>query len=427
MSALDFSEAIAKNDDDLEQLLEDIGVENTYLDNVLTQNVTATEYVSPKEEYFSLPKGAKEVTFENIKTTKKKRPLMTIALAILTLNTLEDLNTWPEIKFFTMAVLLVAVTSGCLKKQRNFKEEDFKEDDNAFKEKADDIRKILAYIPNAKNFIALSIINFIRFNHHYPKEKENLIKKGLLGLPENDVIDFLSSNGKSLKLFFSYPFQACKLVNEYAYFYKYINVNIKIDGEDSTEQTYLTLGYIQDCTCNDTIITLRNEPTTNGFLILDLLFILINFLNSHHLLGFIKDKESIKGLLEKRKFLKAHPFRYHPSRFFNKIKFEKDAYNNFVTEFQEEIKKVGNFIYLFCMEEGGTLQEAKSVSKFQYTEIGEYADIYEIYKLIREEKSLLDPETKNQIKNIIKPKIKIPESSEELEKMNEDAKAVIFG
>jgi len=427
MSAVDFSEALAKNDDDLNQILEDIGVENTYLDNVLTQNVTATEYVSPKEEYFILPKGAKEIKFENIKTTKKRRPLLTIALAILTLNALEDLNTWPEIKFFTMAILLVAVTSGCLKKQKNFKEEDFKEDNNVFTEKADDIKKILGYIPNAKNFIALSVINFIRFNHHYPREKESIIKKGFLGLPENDVSDFLNANGKNLKLFFSYPFQACKLVSEYAYFYKYINTNIKIDDEDVTEQTYLTLGYIQDCICNDTIITLRNEPTTNGFLILDLLFVLVNFLNSHHLLGFITDKESVKGLLEKRKFLKAHPFRYHPSRFFNKIKFQKDNYNNFVSEFQEEIKKIGNFIYLFCMEEGGTLQEAKSVLKFQYTEIGEYADLYEIYKLIKEEKSLLDPETKNKIKSIIKPKIKIPETSEDLEKMNEEAKNVIFG
>jgi len=388
MSFKNLNDVLKEENDDLQQILEDIGIEETYLENALTQNVTSTEYASPKDEYFKIPTGTKNIKYSAIKPSKKKKPLIFLATTIMLFNKLSDLDTWPEIKYFTWAIILVAITSGCLKTDKHFLEEEAKESENYYKNNAEDLKNVLKYIPNAKNFIALSIINFIRFNHHYPKEKLNLIKKGFLGIPENTVEDFLNSNGKNLQLFYSYPFQACKLVNEHAFFYKYINKTLKPTGNDESDCACLAYDYIQDYSTTDSIIILRNEPTTNCFLILDLLFVMVNWFNSHNLLGFFPDRNLIKDLIEKRKFLKEHPFQYHPARFYLKIKYDKEEYNNFVTSFNENIKKIGNLIFQFCTEEGGTLQEAKSIQKFQYSDIGNYNDLLEIYKLVKEEKKL---------------------------------------
>lgn len=241
MSAKDFSEVINSNDDDLNQILEELGIESAYLDNALTQSVTSTEYTSPKEEYFKVPKGASEIKFDAIKPSKTKKPLFSMALALILLNELTDLDSFLEIKYFTLSVLLVALTSGCVKIEKNYTEAEYSEGKEKLAENKEAIKKVIGYIPNAKNFIALSVINFIRFNHHYPKEKINLIKKGFLGLPENEINDFLDSNGKSLKLFYSYPFQASKLVSEYGFFYKYINASLKNDDKDTSNKTFFSL------------------------------------------------------------------------------------------------------------------------------------------------------------------------------------------
>jgi len=425
--SFNFSEIENNEDKNVEQILQDIGIESTYFDNIMTQGAVSTEYTASKEEYFKLPEPQKKTNINGIKeTSKKKKPILSFILMLITLNDLTDLDTWENIQAFTWSVLLVACTSGCLKSDKKFEIVEYKCENEDFSGNANKIKKVLDYIPVAKNFVALSVINFIRFNHHFPSEKIDLIKKSLIGIPENEINEFLESNSKNLKLFYQYPFQAAKLVNEWAYFYININNNLKIDNEDKSDIELLNYGIIRNYTSSDQIITIRNEPTTNCFLILDLVYVFLNYLDTREILGLLPQPKIFQKLMQIRKYLKTHPFTYHPARFYLNIQFNKDDYNSTVATFQENIKKIGNLIFLFCAEEGGSLAEAKSVLKFQNDSLGEFKNIYEIYKLTKENKSFISNEQKENLKKILSPDIKIPNNKEELIQKNTEMKKIIF-
>jgi len=313
-----------------------------------------------------------------------------------------------------------------LKVTKKFEIVEYKCENEDFTGNAEKIKKIIDYIPVAKNFIALSVINFIRFNHHFPSEKVDLIKKSLIGIPENEINEFLESNGKNLKLFYQYPFQAAKLVNEWAYFYININNNLKIDNEDKSDIELLNYGIIRDYMSSDQIVIIRNEPTTNCFLVLDLVYVFLNYLDTREILGLLPQPKIFQKLMQIRKFLKSHPFTYHPARFYLKIQFNKDDYNSTIASFQENIKKIGNLIFLFCTEEGGSLAEAKSILKFQNDSLGEFKNIFEIYKLTKESGSLISNEQKENLKKLLSPNIKMPNSKEELFQKNLETKKMIF-
>jgi len=71
--SFNFSEIENNEDKNVEQILQDIGIESTYFDNIMTQGAVSTEYTASKEEYFKLPEPQKKTNINGIKETSKKK------------------------------------------------------------------------------------------------------------------------------------------------------------------------------------------------------------------------------------------------------------------------------------------------------------------------------------------------------------------
>jgi hypothetical protein len=279
-----------------------------------------------------------------------------------------------NIKKMQLAFLITAYFSNCIKIEF---QDYLKENQEKYEEKTDEKEikfyiEIASLIPTCINAINISTINFIRFNHHFPKEKRNLIKKAFLNVLDTYMKDIIPENDEEdlSEEFYEKIVPLIKIINEFAFFNLFIkekkeenkNLILEENKRPFEEITVLSIGEFYNLRINQPIIMIRNSPTTNGFLILDLLDIMVEDFKNKKFLPFIPYKEEIKILLNLREELINDPFANHPSR--NYFKYKKSNFNENYKKLTLNLEKLGNLIYLYCKEGSKSLKQAKSCLKY---------------------------------------------------------------
>jgi hypothetical protein len=317
-----------------------------------------------------------------------------------------------NIKKLQLAFLVTAYYSSCIKNEfiDFLKENKEKLPEKPDEEKMNYYVEIMNLIPICVNAINFSTINFIRFNHHFPKEKRNLIRKAFLSILDTYMKDIIPENDEEeiSQEFYEKIVPLIKIINEFAFYNLYIKevtkneeeVEIKKDNTPYEDVTVLSLNKFYNMRINQPIIMIRNSPTTNGFLILDLLEIMIEDFKNKNFLPFIPYKEEIKKLLDLRQTLIDDPFANHPSR--NYFKYKKNSFNENYKILTLNLEKLGNLIYLYCKEGSKSLKQAKSCLK--YGEI-DYPTNKNLILIYNEAFNSLDIDIE-KIKNYVKENLK---------------------
>jgi len=283
--------------------------------------------------------------------------------------------------------------------------------------------EIISLIPICVNAINFSTINFIRFNHHFPKEKRNLIKKAFLSVLDTYMKDIIPDNEEEEinQVFYEKIVPLIKIINEFAFYNLYIKEireeenEIIENGAPYDAVTVLSLDKFYNIRINQPIIMLRNSPTTNGFLILDLLEIMVEDFKNKNFLPLVPYKEEIKNLLDLRKNLINDPFANHPSR--NYFKYKKNSFNDNYKILTLNLEKLGNLIYLYCKEGSKSLKQAKSCLKYGDIDFPTNKNLILIYN---EAFNNLDMDVE-KIKNYVKENLK----KDEIEKIIDQKKDLI--
>jgi hypothetical protein len=330
-----------------------------------------------------------------------------------------------NIKKMQLAFLVTAYYSNCIKNEFS----DFlKENNEALPEKPETEKmnyylEIISLIPICVNAINFSTINFIRFNHHFPKEKRNLIKKAFLSVLDTYMKDIIPDNEEEEinQVFYEKIVPLIKIINEFAFYNLYIKEireeenEIIENGAPYDAVTVLSLDKFYNIRINQPIIMLRNSPTTNGFLILDLLEIMVEDFKNKNFLPLVPYKEEIKNLLDLRKNLINDPFANHPSR--NYFKYKKNSFNDNYKILTLNLEKLGNLIYLYCKEGSKSLKQAKSCLKYGDIDFPTNKNLILIYN---EAFNNLDMDVE-KIKNYVKENLK----KDEIEKIIDQKKDLI--
>jgi hypothetical protein len=330
-----------------------------------------------------------------------------------------------NIKKMQLAFLVTAYYSNCIKNEFS----DFlKENNEALPEKPETEKmnyylEIISLIPICVNAINFSTINFIRFNHHFPKEKRNLIKKAFLSVLDTYMKDIIPDNEEEEinQVFYEKIVPLIKIINEFAFYNLYIKEireeenEIIENGAPYDAVTVLSLDKFYNIRINQPIIMLRNSPTTNGFLILDLLEIMVEDFKNKNFLPLVPYKEEIKNLLDLRKNLINDPFANHPSR--NYFKYKKNSFNDNYKILTLNLERLGNLIYLYCKEGSKSLKQAKSCLKYGDIDFPTNKNLILIYN---EAFNNLDMDVE-KIKNYVKENLK----KDEIEKIIDQKKDLI--
>jgi len=339
------------------------------------------------------PNNLQEKEISEVKKIKIEKFIAKKNLIIPLINFFEKNNEFiknekdENLKKLQLAFMLTAYLSNCIKVEFSdfLVENTEKYDENIENDKILFCREIANLIPTCINAINFSTINFIRFNHHFPKEKKQLIKKAFINILDTYLKDIIPDNEEEEidNQFYEKIVPLIKTINEYAFYNLYIkDKNIEkeeneIEIQKLNKVTVLSNEKAYNLRINQPIIMIRNNPTTNGFLILDLLELMIEDFKNKKFLPFIPYKKEIKELLELREELLKDPFANHPSR--NYFKYEK---NNFIENYKKltiNLEKLGNLIYLYCKDGSKSLKQAKSCLKYSEIDYPTNKNIMVIY------------------------------------------------
>jgi hypothetical protein len=382
-------------------LKEELGLfDETGLTQIISGSIT--------EKYLKfdvlLPNNLVEITTDKfLKFIKDKTDNKTLCILLQTLldgNQFILKETDENIQALLLAILFVAIKSNCIKNE--YKNNCSLEEKEYKKENKELFKKTIAYIPAALNALNFSTINFIRFNHHFPDTKKHLIKKAFLPVYETFFKQICNAEEDVPvdKKFYEIIVPCLKIVNELVFFYVYIKPG-KFDNKIS-DLEIKTLGdsKIVNLRIEQPIITIRSTPTTNQFLILDILNFVIQDLNERKFLPVFPYIEESKTLLKLRKILIEEPFKNHPSRFY--FGYKNDS---FITNYQllvKNMEKLGNFLYLFCQNAEDSLKEAKSPDKYKDKKIQINSDLIRLYNEVFLKTKVNYDDMKNYLKNQLK-------------------------
>lgn len=270
-----------------------------------------------------------------------------------------------EVYAFRMAIIVNIIVSGCVLKTDNWRFSNIKFDENFVKNEGKSYagknkelsEKIRNYMQAASNFLAFSSMNMVRFNHHFPIEKTNLIIKSLTGVPEDMRNDLLEE--EKLETFYNQFVTAARLLNDKKYYEKFILSK----SDESNKYYYYSILGAYDVHFEEELIKIRKVNTPNGFLICDIINEIVTDLKNKKTLFLVPYINEFIEILKIREHIRLNPFAYHPSKYFYKCKAED--YDQIVEKFQNLMKRIGSFVYQYSETMYASVRAAKCRSKYE--------------------------------------------------------------
>ena len=266
---------------------------------------------------------------------------------------------------FRLAIITNIIVSGCVLKNENWTYSDIKFDKKFIKDhgkeyskrNGDLIEKVKKNMTAASNFLAFSSMNMVRFNHHFPIEKVNLISKSLTGLPEDLRNDILEE--EKLETFYTQFVTAGRLLNDKKYYEKFLLCK---SDENNSYFYYSVLGAYK-VQYDEEMIKIRKINTPNGFLICDIINEILNDIKNRKLLFILPYVDQFVDILKIRNHIRLNPFGYHPSKFFYHCK--ADDYDEIVEKFHSIMKIIGSFVFQYSEIMYSSVREAKCRIKYE--------------------------------------------------------------
>lgn len=365
----------AKIDENLLKTLPELDKEamdefDIYLDGEVFKPVVTDIERKTKDEF-------KPVMLENVKESDKlnviknkgvlSKVLNLVIALVLDLNPEENFD--PALYELRIAIIAVIMLSGCYQKDRNNNVKSIKKENlkdyyaevikNLTKNDKERIKRVIGLMNVAFNFLCFSVLNFVRFNHHFPVDKKHIMRKALNGMGEDFIKKYTDDN--KMEAFYNNLVTAAKIVNDDLFFRTYLKViNRKSDSYTCIEGTGLMNLQVQD-----EIVKIRIDPTPNTFLIVDIIYQIIMDIKFKNLLAFIPNFHLYIRILEIRKLLKENPFAFHPSRLYHKYNEFNEEYERIRSEFLAIMENIGSFVYLYSERMFPSIASAKCRRKYE--------------------------------------------------------------
>jgi len=278
----------------------------------------------------------------------------------LSRNNINDLE-----KELSTACLAYVILIGYIKEdcQITFSNEDVKKTldkvpvlDDAAKSR---VLRIHGLFDVASNLISMSVINFIRLNHHYDNKASNINIKMFLPYNEVHLPSFVTQNGELLESFYECIYPSGKMIHEVSYYYHFIRQDMTINKIFKCIES----PFIVKMSIEEPMILIRSKPTVNTFTTINLMTILIRHLKDYGIIQFFMAPKHVKLICMINDICMANPFSIHPSNGYFGM---THPHIKNITIHRDNLNTIyGGLLRAFVNHMEGTLREAKSTVKYE--------------------------------------------------------------
>ena len=386
-----------------------------------------TEREIKKDFKVVLPKGYEENTKLNYNSNKKVFNIILNLFInlIMNLNPISEEN--EELYYLKISIITIICLGGTLTKEKNFIVSDIEFNENYIKEnkkkltkdQLEKIGKVISLFPTASNFVAFSTLNYIRFNHHFPYEKNHLIKKALMSFDESIVHELLTEENKDT--FYNILVAPARINNELLFYEKIFYK--KYENLHENKFKYYKLLGTTPLEFLDESLDIRKDVTPNGYLVLDLIAAMIDEIKAKSLLFLVPNIEIFAKLINIRNHLRKNPFGYHNAKFF--FSCAANDCDEIRKKFLSYMSIVGGFIYNYTSNMEDSIIQAKCRIKYKNKVKLEDERIVKLIQDVAKSEISFDKKTIDYIKSKInKNNYKIDENLD-IEEANEKALKIL--
>jgi len=221
------------------------------------------------------------------------------------------------------------------------------------------IARICNLFDIASNIISMSVINFIRLNHHYDNKPSNINIKMFLPYTEVHLPNFVSNDGELLEAFYECIYPSGKLIHEVLYYHHLIK---KALGGDIKYQC-INIPYIVRVAIEEPIVLIRSKPTVNTFTTINLMVIMIRYLKDYGIIQFFMSPKHVKLICIINDICIEAPFTIHPSCGYFGL--THPNYSNLIIHRDKMNTLYGGLLRAFVNHMEGSLKDAKSTVKYE--------------------------------------------------------------